>query len=124
MKKLPIIVAKWNNSEHGSLNMTAAEAHKDENALQVKLALIMDQHNTREYPALKVGDKVRVKVKRGKLEKETKAVWSQDVHEIVTATQSGDFRTGNLGGITRYALDGKDCFFMRHELLKVDDLEL
>ena len=62
-----------------------------------------------------------MKVKRGKLEKETKAVWSQDVYKITTATQSGDFRTGNLGGITRYKLDGKDGFFMRHELLKVDD---
>ena len=114
VKKLPVIVAKWNNSEHGSLNMSAAEAHKDENALQVKLALIMDSKNTRTYPDLKVGDMVRIKKKRGKLEKETKAVWSEEVYKI-------DFIYRSHAGYSDYVLEGKDgMHFLRHELLKVD----
>jgi hypothetical protein len=105
VKKLPVIVTKWNNSEHGSLNMSAAEAHKDENALQVKLALIMDSKNTRIYNDLKVGDMVRIKVKRGKPEKQTKAVWSQEVYKVNLVT--------HVGGVTKYLLKEKDRYFMR-----------
>ena len=94
--------------------MTAAEAHKDENALQVKLALIMDSKSTRIYDDLKEGDKVRIKKKRGKLEKETKAVWSEEVYKI-----TGIYRSH--AGYPDYVLEGKDGYFLRHELLKVDD---
>jgi hypothetical protein len=112
-KKIPTIVAKWNNSEHGHLKMSAIEAHKDENALQVKLALITAAKNTRTYDDLKVGDNVRIKVKKGALEKETKAAWSDEVYTI-------DHIFRSHAGYPDYTLKEKDGFFLRHELLKVD----
>ena len=69
VEKIQTIVTKWNSSEHGTLNMSATEAHKDENALQVKLTLIMASKNTRTYDDLKKGDMVRIKIKKGALEK-------------------------------------------------------
>ncbi len=80
--------------------MSAAEAHKDEHAPQVKLALIMDANNTSAYPPLKVGDTVRIKTRRGKLEKDTKAVWSEEVYKIKLITNRSPFAHDSIGGIT------------------------
>jgi hypothetical protein len=65
-KQVPNLVSKWNSSSHGSTKMNSTEAHKDENALDVKLSLIMDSKHNRKYPELKRGDQVRIKRKNVK----------------------------------------------------------
>ena len=62
-KQVPNLVSKWNSSSHGSIKMNSTEAHKDENALDVKLSLTMDAKHARKYPELTRGDQVRIKRK-------------------------------------------------------------
>jgi hypothetical protein len=109
--KIPSLVTKWNSTINRGSNLTPNEAHKDENALDVKVSLIMKAKHERKYPELERGDTVRIKEKKGALDKETKPYWSKQLYKIEAIKEED--------GMKWYGLDGKDGYLMRHELLKV-----
>jgi len=62
---------------------------------------------------------VRIKVKKGALEKETKAVWSEEVYKIEIIVRGSTHRS--TAGVTQYRLEGSPkTTYLRHELLKVE----
>jgi hypothetical protein len=69
-----------------------------------------------------VGDKVRIKKKKGKLDKETTPVWSEETYTINTIRHGSDyeFTDKKMSSNTESCgLTGVDGYFMQHELLKV-----
>ena len=59
---------------HSSTKFTPADAMKKENQLQVKLNLELQRKNTRLYPDVNIGDKVKIYKKKDKLDKERKSL--------------------------------------------------
>ena len=77
---------------------------------------MLKSKHKRSYPDLARGDEVRLRVKKYKLDKETKPGWSDEVYKVDTIHM--DF------GRTTYGLKDSEGNFvpgklMRHELLKV-----
>ena len=48
---------------HSTTQMTPDNAHKDENAVEVKATSVFTEKYLRKYPKIEVGDKVRICVK-------------------------------------------------------------
>ena len=116
-RQLPIIMKIYNSTPNVNSKLTPLQAHEDENALQQKLALMMQAKRERTYPPLEVGDLVRIKVKKKAHDKEITSPWSKELYKVV-------FKYIEASGNTVYGLEdaeGQDIdnWFMRHELLKV-----
>ena len=116
-RQLPIIMKQYNSTPNVHSKLTPLEAHQDENALQQKLALMMQQKQDRKYPPLEVGDKVRIKVKKKAHDKEITAQWTKELYTVAYMHYES---SGNIV----YGLedeDGQDVdeWFGRRELLKV-----
>ena len=91
--------------------MTPNEAEKKQNHPEVLANLYLKAKRDRKYPALFVGDTVKVYRKRKKGEKEITSVWSENNYTIESIEKFQGQNFYNLfQGVRPYS---------RHELLKV-----
>ena len=105
------IMLTYNNKlKHSAHGFTPADAAKKENSLDVKLNLEAKAKNTRRYPNVSVGDKVRILRKKSKFDKERVSVWQEEKHEVVAI--------GKSHGQTYYKLNGLSKEYLRNEILK------
>jgi len=77
---LPKILKNYNNSYHKTIGMAPNEVN-DENKEQVHMN-ILKKANIKKYEPIKVGDKVRVQLKRKSFEKGYKPKFSKQVYTI------------------------------------------
>ena len=112
----------YNNSYHGSIKMTPAQAIgitndnilKDMRADQKKERII----NKKQPVNYKVGDSVRLRVLKNKLSKYTVPNWSSDIYTIERV------RPGNVTKATKYVLeDMPNKSWLKESLQLVDDYE-
>ena len=106
--QLEAVVNKYNNTEHTTIKMTPNEARKEGNKLMVSYNIWDKAKRDRKYPELKVGDDVRVMLRRDNKTKGTDPKWSTQVYKI-TFIRGNDYMVN----------DGKRKVYVRHELLKV-----
>ena len=116
-RQAPIVMKIYSTTPNVHSKLTPLQAHEDENALQQKLAFMMQAKKERTYPRLEVGDMVRIKVNKKAHDKEITSPWSKELYKVV-------FKYIEASGNTVYGLEdaeGQDIdnWFMRHELLKV-----
>ena len=71
-----------NKNEHNSIEMTPAEARKDDKQLDVKLNLEMKAKKDRKYPEIKIHDQVKIMLKYNKMRKEHNPLYSDMKYEI------------------------------------------
>ena len=106
------VLLKYNNKMiHSSIKMTPSDATKPQNQLQVKINLELQRKNTRLYPDLKVGDKVKIYKKKDKFDKERKSLWMPEIHIISQITES---KEQNFYTVSDYSRP-----LMRHEILLI-----
>ena len=67
---------------HSTIKMTPDDARKPQNHLQAKLNLELKRVNSRVYPEIHVGDYVRIRKKKDKLDKERVPMWTTDTHRV------------------------------------------
>ena len=65
-----------------TIKMTPDDARKPQNHLQAKLNLELKRVNSRVYPEIHVGDYVRIRKKKDKLDKERVPMWTTDKHRV------------------------------------------
>ena len=68
--------------KHSTIKMTPDEATKPKNHLQVKINLELKRVHSRLYPDIHVGDYVRIRQKKDKLDKERKPLWTADKFRV------------------------------------------
>ena len=74
--------------KHSTIKMTPDEATKPKNHLQVKINLELKRVHSRLYPDIHVGDYVRIRQKKDKLDKERKPLWTADKFRVVRTYES------------------------------------
>ena len=94
---------------HSATDLTPKEAKKPENELKVKANIAMNSTQTRKYPDVEKGDKVKIFKKKDKLDKERVSNWLKEIQTI------DDIKT--VLGQKYYYINGRG--YLRHELLKV-----
>lgn len=106
------VLLKYNNKMiHSSTKFTPNDATKPQNQLQVKINLELQRKNSRLYPDLKIGDKVKIYKKKEKFDKERVSLWMPEVHIITNITESH--------GQKFYTVNDFQKPLMRHELLLI-----
>ncbi len=86
---LPEILKQYNTKmEHSAIGMTPEEATQPGNEAVVKGRLQVKQINTRRYPEIHVGDKVKYFQKKDKLDKERVSTWSKTTSDVTAITES------------------------------------
>jgi hypothetical protein len=122
-EQLPKIVKKWNSTKNSVTQLTPLGAHKDEHALETRIAINLRAKFDRKYPEINIGDVVRIRKKKGKLEKETAPYWSDEVCKVGNILHGSQYAPANnkmSSTAKSYVLVGlSGQFFLRHELLKV-----
>ena len=108
VSQLEPIINKYNNTEHRTIQMTPNQAKKEGNKLMVSFNLWNNAKRNRKYPDLKVGDDVRVAIKKDSKTKGYMPKWSIEKHKI-TFIKNNDYMIN----------DGKRKVYVRHELLKI-----
>ena len=111
----------YNNSHtHATTKLTPKEATKKENYLTVKLNLLANKKHDRQYPEIKIGDRVRIYKKKDlKHKKEAHSVWSKNTYEVEDIINSLGQKLFKLSGTSNYNKNS----FLRHELLLIDTKE-
>jgi len=97
-----------NKNEHRTIEMTPAEARKEDKQLDVKLNLELKAKRDRRYPDLKIGDKVKIMLKYNKMKKEHDPLYSDTKYEIEKIEEKK--------GLTFFFVNGR--MRLRNELLK------
>ena len=103
------IMLTYNKNEHRTIEMTPAEARKEDKQLDVKLNLELKAKSDRKYPELKIGDKVKIMLKYNKMKKEHDPLYSDTKYEIVKIEEKH--------GLKFYYVNGRPR--LRNEILKV-----
>jgi len=103
-----IMLTYNNKNEHNSIEMTPAEARKEDKQLDVKLNLELKAKRDRRYPDLKIGDKVKIMLKYNKMKKEHDPLYSDTKYEIEKIEEKK--------GLTFFFVNGR--MRLRNELLK------
>ena len=91
--------------------LTPSEAREPKNNLDVKINLELKRRQTRTYPIIEIGDKVKIYKKNDKLDKENKPVWLNGIHRVEEITKKF--------GQKFYKVSGVPKLLMRAELLKI-----
>lgn len=104
----PGMMTSNNNREHGSIEMTQAEATKEKNQLYVKLNLEFKAKTNRKYPALNIEDKVKIAAKYDKIRQEKEPL-ANNKYEIENIEQTH--------GLNIYTINGRPR--LRNELMAV-----
>ena len=101
---------------HSTTGLVSNEAHKDDNAVEVKANSVLKEKYLRRYPKIEEGDKVKI-FSKGKGDytsrKESRNQWSDETYEVKEVG-----RDMNLNKY--YIVEGKSKRYNRHELLMVD----
>ena len=108
VSQLEPIINKYNNTEHRTIQMTPNQAKKEGNKLMVSFNLWNNAKRNRKYPDLKVGDDVRVAIKKDSKTKGYMPKWSTKKYKIAFI-KNNDYMINA----------GKRKVYVRHELLKV-----
>ena len=81
--KLEEILASYNNTKHSSIGMTPVQASKKDNERKVYAKLYEDElWRKRKFPKFKVGDQVRITVKKKSFEKGFTPKWTEEVFVV------------------------------------------
>ena len=91
--------------------LTPFQASEKKNEAHVRTMLEINAIRKRKYPAIKVGDRVKVYNKKDKLDKERISVWSPTTYEVEDIKHEKDQEF--------YYLSGYNKPVLRHEILKV-----
>ena len=114
---LPAVLIKYNQQmTHGTTKLTPDEAHKDENAVEVKANSLLKEKYLRTYPKLNVGDKVKIYTKgKGNYtsRKETFSKWHNQIYTISNIGR--DMMLNKY-----YEIEGRTKKYNRHELLLIN----
>ena len=106
------ILLTYNNKlKHSAHGFVPADAAKKENSLDVKLNLEAKAKNTRRYPLIEIGNKVKILRKKSKFDKERVSTWQEEKHEVVAI--------GKSHGQTYYKLNSLSKEYLRNEILKI-----
>ena len=98
---LDSMVKLYNNTRHSSIKMTPIEASKKKNEAAVRNILTSDAFNTTlETPKFKVGDKVRISVKKSIFEKGYTPRWTEEIFTVskVQLTDPLTYKITDLNG--------------------------
>ena len=109
---LKIVVNKYNNTTHSSINHTPKEAHKDKNSPDVIVNLTLKSNYKRKYNNINIGDIVKVYTKgKGNYtsRKETVSRWSDDNYIVKDIDRDVSLNK-------YYVLDGLPKRYSRHEI--------
>lgn len=102
------VLAKYNLTKHESTEMRPIDGKKDSNKLLIWWNLHSKAKKARRYPELKVGNEVRVMIKKTTFRKQTDNKWTSDKYKVI-AIEDNDYLIN----------DGKRRLYSRWELLKV-----
>ena len=81
--KLEEILVSYNNTKHSSIGMTPVQASKKDNERRVYAKLYEDElWRKRKFPKFKVGDQVRITVKKKNFEKGFTPKWTEEVFVV------------------------------------------
>ena len=105
----PILLTYNNKNEHNTINMTPAEATKEDNHLDVKLNLEMKAKRDRRYPEVKIGAFVKIMLKYNKMRKEHNPLYSDLKYKIENIEDKDGLKFYDVNGRMR----------LRNEVLKV-----
>jgi len=78
----PILLTYNNKNEHSAIDMTPAEATKEDKHIDVKVNLEERAKRSRTYPDIKMGDLVKVMLKYNKMRKEHNPLYSKTKYEV------------------------------------------
>ena len=88
---------------------------KDARLAKFRSAILLNIQKTasfnRKYPAVNVGDRVRIYTKKDKMDKERVGVWSKDSYEVERITESE--------GQNLFKTTHRERPYLRHELLLI-----
>ena len=83
------ILLTYNNKlVHRTTGMTPDDARKKKNELDVWVNTVINSNNTRTYPNLEKGDKVKILRTKKITEKERTSVWSEHAYEVEDVFES------------------------------------
>ena len=106
------VIFTYNSTVHTATGMKPYDAIKPENTLNIKVNLEMKRHDTRKYPEIKVGDKVKLFYKKPlQAKKEELTNWGDTVYEVTSISESFNQKY--------YHLKDFDRAVLRHDMLKV-----
>jgi hypothetical protein len=106
------VIFTYNSTVHNATGMRPYDAIKPENTLDVKVNLEMRRHDTRKYPEIKIGDKVKLFYKKPlQARKEELSNWGDTVYEVTSISESFNQKYYHLKDFDRPVL--------RHDMLKV-----
>ena len=78
----PVLTTYNHIDKHHTIKMTPDEARKPQNQLQVKINLELKRVHSRVYPDIHVGDYVRIRKKKDKLDKERVPLWTPQTYRV------------------------------------------
>ena len=129
--KLEDILMSYNNTKHSSIGMTPVQASKKSNEKKVYAKLYEDElWRKRKLPKFKVGDKVRITVKKKNFEKGFTPKWTEEVFIVkkVIYTKPVTYKLKDLmddevdGSFYEQELQGvKQEIFRIEEVLEKDE---
>jgi hypothetical protein len=116
--KLQILVDNYNNSYHDTIKMTPIEAKINTKSALSNVEKRAQKHTGRRYEDIKVGDKVRVKIFKGKLDKHSIVNWSVDLYEIEKVLQPRKPYNS-----TKYKLKDDNHAYTRNDLQLITEIK-
>jgi hypothetical protein len=108
----PVLLVYNHKLIHSVIKMTPADAMKKSNSMIVRMNLELRRKNSRLYPEVDVGDKVKVFKKKDKLDKERVSNWSAQSYTVLSIDE--------YNGQKLYKLEGLPRSFVRSDILLVD----
>ena len=106
------ILLTYNNKLVSSITkMTPLEARRHKNEFEVKLNISMKAKHSRIYPNIEVGDKVKIRRKKGIAEKQQTSHWLKSAHTVE--------RIEEKLGQKYYHVSDFPKPLLRHEMLKL-----
>lgn len=86
------LVYNYNHTYHRSIKTTPIKAiannDRYDEVMQEQRAIAQHEADTKGYSTFQVGDKVRLRIKRGLLEKKTDILWTKTVHTVVSVNRN------------------------------------
>ncbi len=106
------IMLTYNNKlVHSSTKKTPEQARQGNHQMDVKANLEIRAMKNRKYPALAIGDSVKIMRKKKAGEKERTSFWSLEVFKVTAINEEH--------GQDYYTTDGAERSYLRAEVLKV-----
>ena len=105
----PVLLTYNSKNEHRTTGMTPIEAAKEDKQPDVKAILEIKAKRNRQYPALAVGDRVKIMLKYDKFHKEHNSKFSDITYQIEGITEKH--------GLKLYTVNNRER--LRNEIMKV-----